>query len=51
MQAGLIDTDLGGDIYKKRIAIGNKGKSAGVRTIVATKKIMLGFIYLALKKT
>jgi len=38
MQAGLIDADLGGDIYKKRIAIGNKGKSAGVRTIVATKK-------------
>lgn len=38
MQAGLIDADLGGDIYKKRIAIGNRGKRNGVRTIVATKK-------------
>jgi hypothetical protein len=38
MQTGLIDADFGGNIYKKRIAIGNKGKRAGVRTIVATKK-------------
>ena len=31
---GLIDADLGGNVYKKRIASGNKGKSAGFRTIV-----------------
>jgi hypothetical protein len=34
---GLYDADLGCNVYKKRIAIGNRGKSHGVRTIVATK--------------
>jgi hypothetical protein len=50
MQAGLIDADLGGDIYKKRIAIGNKGKSAGVRTIVATKKNNVWFYIFGFEK-
>lgn len=31
---GLFDADLGGSVYKKRIAAGNKGKSAGYRTII-----------------
>ena len=34
---GLYDADLGCNLFKKRIAIGNRGKSHGVRTIVATK--------------
>jgi hypothetical protein len=34
---GLYDADLGCNVFKKRIAIGNRGKSHGVRTIVATK--------------
>ena len=31
---GLVDADLGGNIYKKRIAAKGKGKSGGVRTIL-----------------
>lgn len=31
---GLVDADLGGGLYKKRIAIGNKGKSGGFRTLI-----------------
>jgi hypothetical protein len=34
---GLYGADLGCNLFKKRIAIGNRGKSHGVRTIVATK--------------
>lgn len=34
MSEGLFDADLGGCVYKKRIAFGNKGKSGGYRTIV-----------------
>ena len=34
---GLYDADLGCNVFKKRIAIGNRGKSHGVRTIIATK--------------
>lgn len=35
MEHGLIDANLGGLVYKKRIAIEAQGKSAGVRTIIA----------------
>lgn len=34
MSKGLFDAELGGNVFKKRIAVGNKGKSAGYRTIV-----------------
>ncbi len=34
---GLYDVDLGCNVLKKRIAIGNRGKSHGVRTVVETK--------------
>jgi hypothetical protein len=34
MKKGLYDADLGGNVYKKRISSGNKGKSGGYRTIV-----------------
>jgi len=37
MDKGLLEGDLGGHVYKKRVAIGNRGKSRGARTIVATK--------------
>ena len=37
MECGLIGANLGGYVYKKRIAIQGKGKSAGVRTIIAYK--------------
>ena len=35
MNDGLYDANLGGGIYKKRIAYGGKGKRGGVRTILA----------------
>lgn len=32
---GLVDADLGGDLYKKRIGLAGRGKSGGVRTLIA----------------
>ena len=37
MEDGLIDADLGGYVYKKRIALPGRGKSGSVRTLVATR--------------
>ncbi len=37
MALGLIDANLGGHLVKKRVALRGRGKSAGARTIVATK--------------
>ncbi|PWF47853.1 type II toxin-antitoxin system RelE/ParE family toxin [Massilia glaciei] len=37
MELGLIDVNLGGHVYKKRISIGGRGKSGAVRTILAFK--------------
>ncbi|GAA0837015.1 type II toxin-antitoxin system RelE/ParE family toxin [Marinomonas arenicola] len=34
IKRGLIDADLGGSLYKKRVASGNKGKSGGFRTLI-----------------
>ncbi len=37
MTKGLYEANLGGHIYKKRIAIGHRGKSGGARVIIAFK--------------
>ena len=37
MERGLIDADLGGHILKKRVALAGRGKSSGVRTLLAYK--------------
>jgi hypothetical protein len=37
IELGQYEVNLGGYLYKKRIALGNKGKSGGVRTIIAFK--------------
>jgi len=37
MNQGLYEANLGGNTYKKRVAIGNRGKRGGVRTIIAFK--------------
>lgn len=34
---GLFDANLGGNVYKKRIPLDNKGKRGGARTIIAFK--------------
>ena len=38
MAAGLVDADLGGGVFKKRVALPGKGKSGSARTLVATQK-------------
>ncbi|GGO67741.1 type II toxin-antitoxin system RelE/ParE family toxin [Bowmanella pacifica] len=51
MADGLYDADLGGNVYKKRIATGSRGKSAGYRTIIgATIGSRYFFLYAFAKK-
>ncbi|AFZ02245.1 type II toxin-antitoxin system RelE/ParE family toxin [Calothrix sp. PCC 6303] len=38
MMAGLYDADLGGGLFKKRIAREGQGKRSGFRTLIATNK-------------
>ncbi len=38
MKAGLYEADLGGGLFKKRIAKQGQGKSGGFRTLIATNK-------------
>jgi hypothetical protein len=35
VREGLVDAALGGDLYKKRIGVGGKGKRSGVRSLIA----------------
>lgn len=37
MNEGLLDANLGGNVYKKRVAIPGRGKSGGARTLIAFK--------------
>jgi len=37
MESGLIDADLGGFLYKKRVARPGSGKSGGYRTLLSAK--------------
>ncbi|MEO7994979.1 MAG: type II toxin-antitoxin system RelE/ParE family toxin [bacterium] len=50
MERGLIDADLGGNLYKKRIAVTGKGKRGGIRVIVATKRQGVWFFLLGYAK-
>lgn len=36
MKAGLYEANLGGNVFKKRIAVGERGKRGGSRNIIAT---------------
>lgn len=38
MESGLLDADLGGGVFKKRVALPGRGKSGSVRTLVATNR-------------
>jgi hypothetical protein len=38
MESSLIDANLGGNLFKKRIARAGSGKSSGYRTILALKR-------------
>ncbi len=43
MESGLMDGDLGGYVYKKRIALKGRGKRGGVRSIIASKVLDKAF--------
>ena len=38
MEQGLIDADLGGGLFKKRVALPGRGKSGGARTLIASNR-------------
>ena len=38
ISAGLVEANLGGDVYKKRVGIPGRGKQGGARTLLAFKK-------------
>lgn len=50
MERGLIDADLGGGVYKKRIALPGRGKRGSTRTLIATNREIGGYFSLVLKK-
>jgi len=50
MADGLIDADMGGDVVKKRVALPGRGKSGGVRTLVATRKASRWFFVFGFEK-
>jgi hypothetical protein len=37
IERGLIDADLGGNLYKQRVALPGRGKSGSTRTLLATR--------------
>lgn len=37
IESGLYEANLGGNVFKKRVALDNRGKSGGARTIIAFK--------------
>lgn len=37
METGLVGVDLGGNLFKKRVALPGMGKRAGARTLIASK--------------
>ena len=51
MESGLIDADLGGNIFKKRVAKAGMGKRGGYRTIVAMKQSMGWFFLFGFSKS
>jgi hypothetical protein len=38
MASGLVDANLGGGVFKRRVALPGRGKSGSARTLVATNK-------------
>ena len=50
MECGLIDASLGGGLMKKRIAVGARGKSGGVRVIAASSMKGRWFFLFGFKK-
>lgn len=50
MENGLVDANLGGHVFKKRISISGQGKSGGLRTILAFKTNTMSFFMFGFAK-
>lgn len=50
MEAGSLGSNLGGNVFKKRIALRNRGKSGGARTIIAYKSDEKAFFVVGFAK-
>jgi len=50
MMKGLVDADLGGGVFKKRVALPGRGKSGSVRTLLATNRDDRWFFVLGFEK-
>ena len=50
MERGLIDADLGGGVFKKRVALPGRGKRGSTRTLVATNKSDWWFFVVGFEK-
>jgi hypothetical protein len=50
MEDGLTGDNLGGNVYKKRIQLGGRGKSGGARTIIAYKTAEKAFFMVGFAK-
>jgi hypothetical protein len=51
LKQGLVDADLGGGVVKKRVALPGRGKSGGVRTLVATNRADRWFFLFGFEKS
>ena len=50
MEGGLIDADLGSNLYKKRIALAGRGKRSGARVIIASRLLKRWFFIFGFAK-
>jgi hypothetical protein len=50
MERGLIDADLGGGVFKKRVALPGRGKRGSTRTLIVTNKSDRWFFVVGFEK-
>ena len=50
MERGLIDADLGGGVFKKRVALPGRGKRGSTRTLIVTNKSDRWFFIVGFEK-
>ena len=50
METGLIDANLGGGVFKKRVALPGRGKRGSTRTLVATNSVNRWFFVFGFEK-
>ena len=51
VENGLVDADLGGHVYKKRVALPGRGKSGGLRTLIAFRAVDRAFFVYGFAKS